>query len=247
MTGAHRDRGFAARLGAMIAVAGAVAALAPAASPAAGDTARTARPQQLVRLLITHKVHTASRAGSATVAVLGPWRPITGGPTVLPVTARATTAGGAHWLRIMVPGRPNGRQGWIEQRATQLKTTRWTLAVKTASRRVVARRDGKVVRVFAAVVGKPSTPTPHGRFFVEESVRVPPGRPGGPYALATSARSRVLQDFDGGPGQIGIHGVRDLGGVPGTAVSHGCIRLADRAIVWLAARIGPGTPVTITR
>jgi len=41
--------------------------------------------------------------------------------------------------------------------------------------------------------------------------------------------------------------VQHLGGVPGTAVSHGCIRLADRAIRWLAARIGSGVRVTITR
>ena len=29
---------------------------------------------------------------------------------------------------------------------------------------------------------------------------------GGPYALATSARSNVLQEFEGGPGQIALHG-----------------------------------------
>ena len=76
---------------------------------------------------------------------------------------------------------------------------------------------------------------------------MPAGGSGGPFALATSARSSVLQEFDGGPGQIGIHGVQHLGGVPGTAVSHGCIRLANRAIRWLAARIGSGVRVTITR
>lgn len=76
---------------------------------------------------------------------------------------------------------------------------------------------------------------------------MPAGSAGGPYALATSARSNVLQEFDGGPGQIGIHGLQNLGGRPGTAVSHGCVRLTDRAITWLAARIGPGVPVTITR
>jgi lipoprotein-anchoring transpeptidase ErfK/SrfK len=101
------------------------------------------------------------------------------------------------------------------------------------------------VRSFAAVVGKPSTPTPRGRFFVEESVRMLPGSAGTPYALATSARSNVLQEFEGGPGQIALHGVGNLGGTPGTAVSHGCVRLADGPIRWLAARIGPGVRVTI--
>jgi len=96
-------------------------------------------------------------------------------------------------------------------------------------------------------VGKPSTPTPHGRFFVEESVQMLPGAAGGPYALALSARSNVLQEFAGGPGQIALHGVANLGGTPGTAASHGCVRLANRHIRWLAARVSSGVPVTITR
>ena len=73
-----------------------------------------------------------------------------------------------------------------------------------------------------------------------------PGSAGAPFALALSARSDVLQEFEGGPGQIAIHGVGSLGGTPGTAVSHGCVRLANRDIRWLAARIAPGVPVTIT-
>jgi lipoprotein-anchoring transpeptidase ErfK/SrfK len=72
-----------------------------------------------------------------------------------------------------------------------------------------------------------------------------PGQAGGPFALALSARSNVLQEFEGGPGQIGIHGRDDLGGTLGNAESHGCIRLATTSIDWLATRIGPGTPVTI--
>jgi lipoprotein-anchoring transpeptidase ErfK/SrfK len=70
---------------------------------------------------------------------------------------------------------------------------------------------------------------------------------GSPFALATSARSRVLQEYGGGPGQIALHGTRNISGALGTAVSHGCIRLSTRAITWLARRIGSGTPLTITR
>jgi hypothetical protein len=61
---------------------------------------------------------------------------------------------------------------------------------------------------------------------------------------------RALQrpaEFAGCPGQIALHGLSNVGGVLGTAVSHGCVRLADTAIRWLAARIGPGVPVTIGR
>jgi lipoprotein-anchoring transpeptidase ErfK/SrfK len=102
------------------------------------------------------------------------------------------------------------------------------------------------VRRLRAVVGSASTPTPLGHFYVEENVRLGMGAVGGPYALALSARSEVLQEFDGGPGQIALHGRANLGGTPGTAVSHGCVRLDDRAITWLARRIPPGVPVTIS-
>lgn len=220
---------------------------AVAAPPPAGATERpAARPTQaLARLLTSHKVVSAPHDDSSRIGTVGAWRPITGAQTVLPVIGRTTTDG-VHWLRVRVPGRPNGMKGWIAQRGTELTTTRWRVVVRTSSRRVLVFREGRLVRSFAAIVGKPSTPTPHGRFFVEESVRMLPGSAGAPFALALSARSNVLQEFDGGPGQIAIHGVANLGGTPGTAVSHGCVRLANRSIQWLAARIAPGVPVTIT-
>jgi lipoprotein-anchoring transpeptidase ErfK/SrfK len=123
--------------------------------------------------------------------------------------------------------------------------TRWRLVVDTARRRLVVYRDGRALRTVRAVVGKPSTPTPRGEFFVEEAIALRPGDVGAPYALALSARSTVLQEFDGGPGQIALHGLTNVGGTLGTAVSHGCVRLADATMRWLVGRIGPGVTVTI--
>jgi lipoprotein-anchoring transpeptidase ErfK/SrfK len=91
-----------------------------------------------------------------------------------------------------------------------------------------------------------STPTPLGKFFVEESSKLPAGAVGAPFALALSARSTVLQEFAGGPGQIALHVLTNVGGTLGTAASHGCVRLDDGAMSWLVRRAGPGTPVTIT-
>ena len=70
--------------------------------------------------------------------------------------------------------------------------------------------------------------------------------PGAPFALALSARSNALAEFEGGPGQVALHGIANIGGVPGTAVSHGCVRLTTPDITWLAVRISSGVPVTIT-
>jgi lipoprotein-anchoring transpeptidase ErfK/SrfK len=110
---------------------------------------------------------------------------------------------------------------------------------------VTVYQQGRKIRAFKAIVGTPATPTPPGEFFVEEVIRLRAGDVGAPFALALSARSNVLQEFAGGPGQIAVHGLRNVGGVLGSAVSHGCVRLANDAMRWLNVRIGPGIPVTI--
>jgi lipoprotein-anchoring transpeptidase ErfK/SrfK len=179
------------------------------------------------------------------VAIVPAHGPITGEQTTLPVIGQSSAHGRGRWLQVMLPGRPDGSTGWILQSATRKLTTGWRILVDLTARRVGVYRDGHMVRAFQAVVGKPSTPTPTGQFFVEETVQMESGQPGGPFALALSARSNVLQEFEGGPGQIAIHGRNNLGGTLGAAESHGCIRLATTSIDWLSARIGPGTPVKI--
>lgn len=225
-----------------------VAATGSCADAAGAATAAVPPRQELVELTTSHRVFARPRAGAARRGTLSARRPITGSWTVLPVVGHATAAGGARWLRVRLPGRPNGATGWIKRDGgTRATSTSWRIVVRTAARHVRVYRRGRLARSFAVVVGKPATPTPHGHFFVEESVRLLPSGIGGPYALATSARSNVLQQFMGGPGQIALHGVDNLGGTPGTAVSHGCIRLSGENNRWMAARIGPGVPITITR
>jgi lipoprotein-anchoring transpeptidase ErfK/SrfK len=110
-------------------------------------------------------------------------------------------------------------------------------------------RAGQKVRGFAAVVGKRSTPTPHGQFAVWEKVREPdPTGFLGPWALHLTAHSNVLFSFGGGPGRVALHG-RDGASLLdplGTADSHGCVRLLNRNIIWLAKVLNPGDPVLVT-
>ena len=212
---------------------------------AAGAPARVPATQQLAALLTAHGAHREPEAGSPQIEVVPSRRPITGERTILPVTGSLTGADGVRWLQVMLPGRPNSSTGWIAQQGTRPLVTAWRLVVDLAARRVSVYRDGHMVKAFQAVVGKPSTPTPTGRFFVEETVQMQAGEAGGPFALALSARSDVLQEFEGGPGQIAIHGRDNLGGTLGAAASHGCVRIGTVSIDWLAARIGPGAPVTI--
>ena len=222
-----------------------LACMSVGASGAQAAPAPVQATQELTVLLSPHTAHATSAAGSPQVKLLPAITPITGEPTTLPVIARATGSGGAGWLEVMLPGRPNGATGWIEDQGTRELVTPWHISVDLAARRVIVYAHAHRVRSFPAVVGKPSTPTPTGQFFVEETLQMASGEPGGPYALALSARSNVLQEFEGGPGQIAVHGRENLGGTLGTAASHGCVRLATASIDWMASRIGPGTPVTI--
>jgi hypothetical protein len=223
--------------------------------PVGAQAARVARQpmapyQDLVALLTTHVARGRPALGSRRVASVSATRPITGQRTVLPILGQSIDSARQLWLRVRLPGRALGRAtpprtGWIQATYTQRSTTPWHIVVDLGSRQVIIYRDGRRLRTFRAIVGKPSTPTPQGLYFVEENVRLSSNAPGAPFALALSARSHVYTQFDGGPGQIAIHGVAHLGGQLGTAASHGCIRLANNAITWLAKRVGAGVPVTI--
>jgi lipoprotein-anchoring transpeptidase ErfK/SrfK len=233
-------------LGLLMLLASNTASSTAAASAPAAGVAAVPPVQRLTALLTPHTARDAPGRASTSVRAISSQRPITGERTVLPVVGQATDAEGLRWLRVRLPGRPNGATGWIIRTGTTMRATRWHVVVKLSRREVVVYRWGRAVRRFPAVVGKPSTPTPQGEFFVEEAVALPAGEAGAPFALALSARSNVLQVFDGGPGQIAIHGLAHIGGTPGTAVSHGCVRLTATALTWLVARIGPGVPISIT-
>ena len=229
-----------------IAVLAALLLGATGSATAAPQWPNTAKGEQQLAFL-KHATEAYARPSRASRGIqhVTRTRPITGERTTLPVIAHAT-ANGILWLRVLLPGRPNSHAGWITAGEATPGITYWRITVHTSRREVTVRFDGRVWRTFKAVVGKPSTPTPHGQFFVEESVALYPQEVGAPYALALSARSNVLQEFDGGPGQIALHGTDNIGGIPGTAASHGCMRLSTADITWLADRIPPGTPVTIT-
>jgi lipoprotein-anchoring transpeptidase ErfK/SrfK len=217
-----------------------------AASPSSATTSVDKPSQELALLLDTHVARRAPSERARAIELVRALRPLTGERTALPVIAHTSTVDGSRWLRVRLPGRPNGHTGWIKQSATARATTPWHIVVDTSERRVTVYRNGRAIRAYRAVVGKPSTPTPLGEFFVEEDIELQAGDVGAPYALALSARSNVFQEFEGGPGQVALHGLANVGGVLGTAASHGCVRLDASAMRWLVGRIGPGVPVTIT-
>jgi len=228
----------------------AIAAACAVALPAGAQAARVAPSQPIATLLDAHVARARPADTARQVARVEARRPITGATTRLPVLGRRTDPRKRVWLRVRLPGRALGAPSppptaWIRATHTRVSTTAWHIVVNLRARNVIAYRAGRRARGYRAIIGAPSTPTPRGEYFVEENVRLPAGRPGAPFALALNARSRVFQEFDGGPGQIAIHGLRNIGGRLGTRVSHGCVRLGDDGITWLGDHIPPGVPVTI--
>jgi len=220
-------------------------ACVPAAPAAAADSVAASQP--LVSVLTNHAVRTKPSDNARRIETVSARRPLTRVRTVLPVLDETTDSDGDAWLRVRLPGRPNSHTGWIRGEQTKRTSTAWHIVVKLSTRRVTVYNGGRVVRRFSAVVGTRSTPTPRGRFFIEEAMSLSSKHAGAPFALATSARSNALQSYGGGPGQIALHGTRGLSGRPGTAASHGCIRLTTANITWMAGRLGAGVPLTIRR
>jgi lipoprotein-anchoring transpeptidase ErfK/SrfK len=111
--------------------------------------------------------------------------------------------------------------------------------------RIRLYRSGRLIWSAPVAVGKPSTPTPAGHFWIQEWLKVSDRQSGyWPYALGTSDYS-TLTDWPGG-GIIGIHGpYHQAWAIPGR-VSHGCIRLRVADDVWLAHHVGIGTPLRIS-
>jgi lipoprotein-anchoring transpeptidase ErfK/SrfK len=149
------------------------------------------------------------------------------------------------WEHVFLPIRPDGATGWIRDRNVSLAWNPYSLVASLRRHTLVLRNDGQVAARFPAAVGRSVLPTPTGRYFIVELLKQPnPNGAYGPYAFGTSAFSKVLYHFGGGPGQIGIHGTDEHGSI-GHSVSHGCIRLRNRDIVRLAHLLPLGTPVTI--
>jgi hypothetical protein len=149
----------------------------------------------------------------------------------------------AAWYRVFVPLKPNGTMGYVRARAVNLRLVRSEIVIDLSTRRLTVHGRGRAVFATTAAIGAASTPTPLGRFYVNQRFRDDPNGPYGWAAIGISAFSEVLTGWPQG-GPVAIHGTNrpSLLGLP---VSNGCIRVSNAAIqrIW---RLAPtGTPVLI--
>jgi lipoprotein-anchoring transpeptidase ErfK/SrfK len=228
----------------MLGAAALVALSAPVAQ-AATPSAPTARLAYTAKIMITTNVFKLPGKGIKTsLPTHAQWG---GGPNVLLVLDRRTYQG-KEWLRVALPDRPNGSSGWIREDFVRLSTSSWRITVNRSTHLVTVFDNGREVRSFTSVIGAAATPTPGGLYAVYEKLAQPnPKGFLGPWALHLTAFSDVLLNYGGGPGRVAIHG-RDgasLADPLGSSRSHGCIRVDDANIIWMARVIPLGTPVQI--
>ena len=170
-----------------------------------------------------------------------------GGATQLLVKGSERTAGKL-WLDVRVQGRPNGSHGWIPADLAQVSQTPFRIEINRSSKSLRLVKAGQTVRTIKVVVGTTETPTPAGNFAVADRLELRSGDAFlGKWVMPLTAYSDVLKTFDGGIGQVALHG---RGGASlkqplGTAASHGCVRLQNSAITKIATTVPTGTPVNV--
>jgi lipoprotein-anchoring transpeptidase ErfK/SrfK len=151
----------------------------------------------------------------------------------------------AGWLEVQLPVRPNGTTAWVKGANFTTETHTFHAEVQLSNHRLRVWNDDELIADTATVVGARATPTPLGRFYVND--RIPMADPSGsygPWILSLSAHSEVLETFADGRPVIAIHGTNrpDL---LGTDASNGCVRIPNDLVTLLAELVPLGTPVEI--
>ena len=150
----------------------------------------------------------------------------------------------ARWYRVQLPIRPNGAIGWVRASAIRLEPVDLRIEVDVSRRHLTLFRSGTRVLEATVAVGASATPTPIGRYYVNQRL-VPDDTSGpfGPGAIGISAFSPVLTGWvQGGP--VAIHGTNEPWSI-GHAVSNGCIRLPNDTLERLFKVVPPGAQVII--
>lgn len=168
-----------------------------------------------------------------------------GYPTTFAIVgAIVNRACGASWYRVKLPMRPNGAVGYVRPADVLVQKVTTRIVVDLSARTLRLFRRGRLVLTTTVGVGSPATPTPTGRYFVDQRiVTTDPGGPFGPAVLGVSAFSEVLTGWaQGGP--IAIHGT-DAPWSVGMAASAGCIRVPNATLRRIFRVTPAGSPVII--
>jgi lipoprotein-anchoring transpeptidase ErfK/SrfK len=188
-------------------------------------------------------VRNAPSARAHVIGKLSEFRPQDYRPRyVLAVAVKKGKKGKPAWYKITVPGRPNGRTGWVPAKQISIRSVPWQVVVFRGSRVVQLWKKDQLVYTSKVAVGAAGMETPIGLYYVTVRFR-PVTQPFlGSFAFETSAYSK-LSEWPGG-GVVGLHGTTSPQ-LLGQAVSHGCIRISNATADFFRDRIPLGTPIRV--
>lgn len=238
------------RLPALVLGAAALCALASAPAGAAESLEVRARPALTARVVVPALARRAPRPDARPRMRLAGATTWTGRAQKLLVTGRHRDARGRGWVRVQLPIRPNQSSGWIREDTVHLQKRRVRIEVHTGSRRLEVWRGRTRLAAYRAGVGRPGTPTPIGRFAIQDPVPTLPAWRSvyGRWTLTLTAHSPTLRTFMGGDALVAIHGAgRGRAWRVGTRASFGCVILSEPALAAVARHAQAGTPVLIDR
>ena len=149
------------------------------------------------------------------------------------------------YVKVALPIKPNGQEGWIPRAEVEIRPVNHRAVINLTDDSVTVWDGDQVIVETKAVTGKPATPTPVGTFYVRDIItQANAGGSYGPYIVALSGFSEVLDTFNGGLPALAIHGTNRPEQI-GTERSSGCIRIPNDLISLVAESVPLGTPVTI--
>jgi lipoprotein-anchoring transpeptidase ErfK/SrfK len=146
-------------------------------------------------------------------------------------------------FEVLLPVRPNGSTGFVRKADVDLATHDYRIEVRLSAFNLKVLRGDEVVLDAPIAVASDNTPTPGGLYYTTELIRSTKPVYGN-YAYGLSGFSDVLTSFNGGPGQLGIHGTNAPSSI-GRKVSNGCIRMRNEDIDSLVPILPLGVPVAI--
>jgi len=202
-------------------------------APAVPVSTQLATPDGVIRAYDT--------PGGNDIGTVGMWY---GHPMTMPILQER-----GDWLLVMRPERPNGSIGWVRRSEVTISTTAHRIVIRLGETRLYVYEDGYELFSAPVGIGKDSTPTPTGSFFI--AVIEKPGPHGyGPLVLDTSGHSEAIWSWKGsGDAITAIHGPISASsaariGTTGTKISNGCIRMHEEDLLKLEM-IPLGTPIDI--
>jgi len=187
-------------------------------------------------------VRSAPSAGSPVLAKLSEFRPQDYRHRYVLAVQEKKVDGQVAWYKIPIPGRPNGRTGWVKATDVSIYPIPWQVVIYRGSKVIQLWKDKQLVLTNRVAVGAPGMETPIGLYYVTARFKPVQQTYLGVFAFETSAYSN-LSEWPGG-GVVGLHGWADTS-VLGKAVSHGCIRVSNQTAAFLRDRIPVGTPIRV--